>query len=126
MSGKLAGRVALVFGAGSSGPGWGNGKAAAVRMRARARRSSAVDLDADAAAETSAIITREGGTAVAIAADVTSGAAVAEAVAQTRARVRSDRHPAQQCRRDRHGRPGDAERGALAAQPRHSTSPACS
>jgi hypothetical protein len=30
MSGWLAGRVALVFGAGSSGPGWGNGKAVAV------------------------------------------------------------------------------------------------
>ena len=28
--GRLQDRVALVFGAGSSGPGWGNGKATAV------------------------------------------------------------------------------------------------
>ncbi|MGC2082038.1 MAG: hypothetical protein WA702_01600, partial [Bradyrhizobium sp.] len=28
--GRVQGKVALVFGAGSSGPGWGNGKAAAV------------------------------------------------------------------------------------------------
>ncbi|MEC8117427.1 MAG: 3-oxoacyl-ACP reductase, partial [Pseudomonadota bacterium] len=30
MTGRLQNRVALVMGAGSSGPGWGNGKASAL------------------------------------------------------------------------------------------------
>ena len=85
MGDRLAGRVALVFGAGSSGPGWGNGKAAAVLFAREGAKVAAVDLDADAAAETCAIIASEGGTALAIAADVTGGAAVADAVARTRA-----------------------------------------
>ena len=35
---SLAGKVAIVSGAGSVGPGWGNGKAAAVHFAARAGR----------------------------------------------------------------------------------------
>ena len=37
--GRLAGKVAIVTGAGSVGPGWGNGRAMAVRLPRRARKS---------------------------------------------------------------------------------------
>jgi NAD(P)-dependent dehydrogenase (short-subunit alcohol dehydrogenase family) len=80
VAGRLAGRTALLFGAGSSGPGWGNGKAAAVMYAREGARVVAVDVDADAAAETAGIIASEGGTALALAADVTSGEQVAETV----------------------------------------------
>jgi len=82
MAGRLAGKVALVFGAGSSGPGWGNGKAAAVAYAREGARVACIDLRAEAAAETAGIILAEGGVAAAIAADATSGAAVDAAVAE--------------------------------------------
>ena len=44
MTQRLAGRTALVFGAGSSGPGWGNGKAAAVLYAREGARVVAVDV----------------------------------------------------------------------------------
>ncbi len=71
MAGRLQGKVALVFGAGSSGPGWGNGKATAVLFAREGARVVAVDRDEALARETAAIITGEGGTADAIAGDVT-------------------------------------------------------
>ncbi len=40
MGDRLKGKVALVSGAGSSGPGWGNGKAAAVLFAREGQRSS--------------------------------------------------------------------------------------
>ena len=49
MSGRLAGRVAVVFGAGSVGEGWGNGKAAAVLLARQGAAVFAVDIDAAAA-----------------------------------------------------------------------------
>jgi NAD(P)-dependent dehydrogenase (short-subunit alcohol dehydrogenase family) len=79
---KLKGRVALVFGAGSSGPGWGNGKAAAVLYAREGARVIAVDINIAAAEETAGIIASEGGTALALAADVTSGDDVAGVVAE--------------------------------------------
>lgn len=69
--GRLVGRTALVIGAGSSGPGWGNGKAAAVLFAREGARVIAVDRALGAAEETAAIIQAEGGTAIAVAADVT-------------------------------------------------------
>jgi NAD(P)-dependent dehydrogenase (short-subunit alcohol dehydrogenase family) len=80
---KLSGRVALVFGAGSSGPGWGNGKAAAVQYAREGALVVAVDLVAAAAEETAGIITGEGGTAMALAGDVTRSEDVARVVAAT-------------------------------------------
>jgi NAD(P)-dependent dehydrogenase (short-subunit alcohol dehydrogenase family) len=80
---RMAGRVALVFGAGSAGPGIGNGKAAAILYARERARVVAVDIDQAAAGETCQAITAEGGTALALAADVTDGAAVAAAVART-------------------------------------------
>lgn len=77
---RLFGRVALVFGAGSSGPGWGNGKATAVLYAREGARIAAVDLVPEAAEETVGIIAREGGEALALAADVTRSADVARVV----------------------------------------------
>lgn len=82
-AGRLDGRVALVFGAGSSGPGWGNGKAAAVLYAREGARVVAADLHSDAAEETRAIIAGEGGEALALAADVTVESQVAAALART-------------------------------------------
>ncbi len=81
--GKLAGRVAIVFGAGSIGPGWGNGKAAAVAYARAGATVVAVDYNAAAAEETAAIIASEKGRALAIACDVTKLADVEDAAART-------------------------------------------
>jgi NAD(P)-dependent dehydrogenase (short-subunit alcohol dehydrogenase family) len=70
-SGRLSGKVALVVGAGSSGPGWGNGKATAVLFAREGAHVVAVDRDAAAVAETVALIEREGFPALAVVADVT-------------------------------------------------------
>lgn len=86
MTGRLAGKVALVLGAGASGPGWSNGKAAAVLFAREGARVVAVDVARAAAEETAATISAEGGTAVAEVADVTVADEVAAVVARTRAR----------------------------------------
>ena len=83
---KLAGRVALVFGAGSSGPGWGNGKAAAVQYAREGARVVAVDVNEAAAQETADIIAGEGGTATALAGDVTRSTDIAAIVEETATR----------------------------------------
>jgi NAD(P)-dependent dehydrogenase (short-subunit alcohol dehydrogenase family) len=80
---RLTGRVALVFGAGSSGPGWGNGKAAAVLYAREGARVVCVDVNAVAAAETAGLIAAEGHDALALPADVTRAADVADIVART-------------------------------------------
>ena len=85
MTQRLAGRVALVFGAGSVGPGWGNGKAAAVQYAREGARVVSVDIDADAAEETRAIIAAEGGQAISRACDVTKRDQIAEVVRAARA-----------------------------------------
>lgn len=59
MAGRLDGRVALVVGAGSSGPGWGNGKAAAVLYALEGAKVFAVDVNRAAADETATIIRGE-------------------------------------------------------------------
>jgi NAD(P)-dependent dehydrogenase (short-subunit alcohol dehydrogenase family) len=80
MTGRLAGKVALIFGAGSSGPGWGNGKAVAALFARQGATVVAIDVTLDAAEETAAIIREEGAIAVALAADVTRSADVKNAV----------------------------------------------
>ena len=84
MSDRVKGKVAIVFGAGSSGPGWGNGKAAAVLYAREGAAVACVDLDPAAARETAGIIVEEGGSAMAIAADVTQLASVENAVEEAR------------------------------------------
>jgi NAD(P)-dependent dehydrogenase (short-subunit alcohol dehydrogenase family) len=80
---RLKGKAAIVFGAGSSGPGWGNGKAAAVAYAREGARVACIDLSLEAAEETAGIIRQEGGIAIAVTADVTNTASVADTVAVT-------------------------------------------
>ena len=68
--GRLQDRVAIVTGAGSSGPGWGNGKAVAVTFAREGAKIFAIDINEAAAAETTDIIRKEGGTCVPFRADV--------------------------------------------------------
>ncbi|WP_322096714.1 SDR family oxidoreductase [Pelagibius sp.] len=75
-AGRLAGKVAMVVGAGSSGPGWGNGKAAAVLFAREGAKLFCIDINLGAAEETVAIIRGEGGEATAHQADVSDAAAV--------------------------------------------------
>jgi NAD(P)-dependent dehydrogenase (short-subunit alcohol dehydrogenase family) len=77
---NLAGKVALVTGAGSVGPGWGNGKATATLLARRGAAIFGVDIVVDAAAETQRIIAGEGGTCIVQGCDMTRSADVAAAV----------------------------------------------
>lgn len=86
MAERLKGKTAIVFGAGSSGPGWGNGKAVAVAFAREGAQVACVDRLAEAAEETAAIIAGEGGSALAIAADVTDQGSIEAAVAAVLAR----------------------------------------
>ncbi len=81
MGERLQGRVAMVVGAGSSGPGWGNGKAAAALFAREGARVFCIDINAEAAEETAGIIRDEGGEAIAARADVSQDDQVAAAVA---------------------------------------------
>lgn len=83
MADRLKGKIAIVFGAGSAGPGWGNGKAAAVAYAREGASVACIDLNQTAADETAAIITSEGGKALALAANVTDLASVETCVATT-------------------------------------------
>ncbi|WP_203236282.1 SDR family NAD(P)-dependent oxidoreductase [Methylobacterium crusticola] len=82
MTRRLDGKVALLFGAGSSGPGWGNGKATAVTFARHGARVVCIDLTREAAEETAEIIRREDGAATAAACDATDSEAVAGLVAE--------------------------------------------
>lgn len=81
-SGRLAGKVALVTGAGCVGPGWGNGRAVAVLFAREGATVLAVDRNADALAPTLEAVDAAGGTATGYTCDVTDSAAVAALVAQ--------------------------------------------
>src|SRR2546425_131501 len=63
MGDRLKDKVALVSGAGSSGPGWGNGKATAVLFAREGAKVLAADLNLDAAVETKRIIESEAASA---------------------------------------------------------------
>jgi NAD(P)-dependent dehydrogenase (short-subunit alcohol dehydrogenase family) len=69
---RLAGRIALVFGAGSSGVIVSNGQAAAIAYARAGAKVIAADQDAVRAEETAAIIRAEGGAAMATQGDVAS------------------------------------------------------
>ncbi len=80
-SGRLAGKVALITGAGSVGPGWGNGRAMAVRFAEEGARIFAVDRDASALVETVQRVKDLGGVLATGFCDVTSAASI-EAMVQ--------------------------------------------
>ncbi len=72
MAAQLAGKVAVVIGAGQSpGTGMGNGRATALLFAREGAKVLAVDRDPASAAETVMLIRGEGGTAEAFEADVT-------------------------------------------------------
>ncbi len=71
MGERLKDKVAIVTGAGSSGPGWGNGKATAALFARQGARVVAVDLNPQAVEETRSIIAAEGGECTAFEADAT-------------------------------------------------------
>jgi NAD(P)-dependent dehydrogenase (short-subunit alcohol dehydrogenase family) len=77
MAGRVAGKVAIVTGAGSDGPGVGNGKAAAIVYAREGARVMLVDRDLAAAEMTERAIAEEGGEAFAFEADVSRAADVA-------------------------------------------------
>ena len=74
MADRLTGKVAIVTGAGSSGPGVGNGKASGDPVRSRKARVLCVDIVEERAQETVGIVEDEGGVASAWAADVSKQA----------------------------------------------------
>lgn len=67
---KLEGRVAIVTGAGSSGPGFGTGKAISVLFAREGARVVLVDKFEERAKETLALIEDEGGEATIVTADL--------------------------------------------------------
>jgi len=85
-AGRLAGKVAIVTGAGSVGPGWGNGRAAAVLFAAEGARVFAVDRNPAAMDETLARIAETGGEVTAHFCDVTDSAAIEAMIAAARER----------------------------------------
>ena len=81
MGGRLAGKVAVVCGAGSVAPGWSNGKATSVLFAREGAKVFAIDRELGAARDTVEAIRAEGGEGVAHAADVSVERDVAGAVA---------------------------------------------
>jgi len=80
---RMKNKVVLVFGAGSVGPGFGNGKAAAVAYAREGGSVVCVDVNLDAAQNTLDVIESEGGTGLALAADVTKSADITAVVERT-------------------------------------------
>jgi NAD(P)-dependent dehydrogenase (short-subunit alcohol dehydrogenase family) len=80
MAERLAGKNALVVGAGSTGPGWGNGKATAVAFAREGAKVACVDVNQEAAGETAGIIHAEGGEAEAFQADASNSTDVERCV----------------------------------------------
>ncbi|SDY86899.1 SDR family NAD(P)-dependent oxidoreductase [Herbiconiux ginsengi] len=78
MTGKLEGRKAVITGAGS-----GMGRAIAVRFAAEGAAVAALDLDRAAAEATASTIAQAGGSAHAVQVDVSNGASVGAAIAQS-------------------------------------------
>src|SRR5258706_266739 len=90
MADRLKGKVAIVTGAGSSGPVLGNGKATAILFAREGAKVLCADLVEARAQETVEAITKEGGTAAAFRADVSKAAdckAMVEAALQRYGRL---------------------------------------
>src|ERR1044072_1714032 len=84
--GRLAGLVAIVTGAGSSGPGVGNGKATSILFAREGAKVTLVDLKREPAEETAAMIAAEGGEPLVVAGDVSKEADCKRIVEETVAR----------------------------------------
>jgi NAD(P)-dependent dehydrogenase (short-subunit alcohol dehydrogenase family) len=79
----FSGKVAIVTGGGAAGEGIGNGRAAAMLLARAGTHVAVIDRDRDLAERTVAMIVGEGGSAIALAADVTDEAQCRAAVAAT-------------------------------------------
>src|ERR687891_847769 len=78
---RLAGKIAVIIGAGQSpGEGIGNGRATVLRFTQEGARVMAVDRELQSAEETVSMVKQEGGECVAFEADVTKEATLAAAV----------------------------------------------
>ena len=77
---NLDGKVAIVVGAGSSGPGWGTGKATAVHLARLGAGVLGIDVNADATAATGDWVRQEGGKYEAFVGDATTPEGAAAAV----------------------------------------------
>jgi NAD(P)-dependent dehydrogenase (short-subunit alcohol dehydrogenase family) len=80
---RVAGKVAIVTGAGSLTDGIGNGRGAALLLARHGAKIGVVDYQKDAAAATASMIEAEGGECVVIQADVTDADACRAAVQAT-------------------------------------------
>jgi NAD(P)-dependent dehydrogenase (short-subunit alcohol dehydrogenase family) len=79
---RLAGKTAIVIGAGQSpGEGMGNGRATVLRFAQEGAKIMAVDRDLRSAEETASMVKQSGGECIAFEADVTKEATLAAAVA---------------------------------------------
>ncbi|WP_142846206.1 SDR family NAD(P)-dependent oxidoreductase [Telmatospirillum sp. J64-1] len=83
MRGRLAGKVAIVTGAGSVGPGWGNGRAAAVLFAREGATVIATDINPAAMEETEKHLAESGGTYALERCDVTDSASIKAMVNST-------------------------------------------
>jgi NAD(P)-dependent dehydrogenase (short-subunit alcohol dehydrogenase family) len=107
----LAGRVAIVSGGGAAGDGIGNGRAAAILLARAGSKVIVADLDLGLAGRTVDMIEAEGGSAAAVACDVTREAdckrlveAAVERITRALAPLLFRNHPAHggwRCRRGR-------------------------
>jgi NAD(P)-dependent dehydrogenase (short-subunit alcohol dehydrogenase family) len=77
---KLDGQVAIVTGAGSSGPGFGTGKAISVLFAHQGAKVVLVDMYEDRATETLRLIEKDGGQAEVVIADLSDATAAQQVV----------------------------------------------
>ena len=89
MSGLVAGKVALVVGAGTAGGGLGNGRAAALAYGREGAKVLACDIELSSAEETAEMIRSAGGSAEACAVDVADEASIEAMVAACQRRYGS-------------------------------------
>jgi len=85
-SARLAGKVALVSGGGSSGPGWSIGKASCATLARHGAAVCVLDASLEAAQDALAVVQALGGQGLALQADVADAAAMEQAVQAVMAR----------------------------------------
>ncbi|VFR55736.1 3-oxoacyl-[acyl-carrier protein] reductase [plant metagenome] len=85
-TGRLAGKVVMVAGAGASAAGWSIGKASCVTLARQGARIVALDFNAEAAADAVRAVQEAGGEAWAVQADVADADAMQAAIEAAEAR----------------------------------------